>query len=166
MEEAWASPFHGPVVSGTPENPAVALAVGAGAAVPDTIWPPIAPFPSSPDSVVPPGMVFGYTLLAAFVPMVPGMVLSGLAHWGDADPYDAMGATILGSMVTLASVPVTAMAAGTTSLPRTIAGAATGFVTGVLFGSAFASAIRSGEFWLAPIYSVTMAFFTTAIAAR
>ena len=126
MEEARASPFHGTVVAGTPENPAVALAVGAGAAVPDTIWPPIAPFPSSPDSVVPPGMVFGYTLLAAFVPMVPGMVLSGLAHWGDADPYDAMGATILGSMVTLASVPVTAMAAGTTSLPRTIAGAAPG----------------------------------------
>ena len=70
IEETRASPFHDPMVSGALANPAAGLAVDVGAGVPDMVWPPMTPSPESPDSAVSFGKVFGYTLVAAFVPMV------------------------------------------------------------------------------------------------
>ena len=158
IEEARASPFHALMVSDTPANPAAELAVGEGVGFPDMVWPPMTPSPELPDKAVSPEKVFAYTLLAAFVPMVPALIAFGSTS------IDPLVWIFGGWAVTLVSVPVTAMAAGTTSVPRTIVGTATGFVAGWAFGGAFASGL--GDYWYVPIYSVTMAFFTAAIAAR
>lgn len=61
-----------------------------------------------PDSAASRGRVFGYTLLAAFVPIIPWMIASGSASIGDLVWF------VGGSAVTLVSVPIAAMAAGTT----------------------------------------------------
>ena len=112
IEETRASPFHDPMVSGALANPAAGLAVDVGAGVPDMVWPPMTPSPESPDSAVSFGKVFGYTLVAAFVPMVPAMTKSGSTSIGDVVWF------LGGWAVTLVSVPVAAMAAGTTSVSR------------------------------------------------
>ena len=168
IEEARASPFHGLTVSGTLENPAAELAVDVGAGVGDMVWPLVAPSPELPDSAVSSERVFGYTLLAAFAPMVPAMLMATSYHWdtkSEADGLATLGLTFLGGMVTLVSVPVTAMVVGNTSLLRTIAGTATGFLAGALVGGAFA-VFPPEVFWTPPVYSLTMAIVTTAIAVR
>ena len=158
IEETRASPFHDPMVSGALANPAAGLAVDVGAGVPDMVWPPMTPSPESPDSAVSFGKVFGYTLVAAFVPMVPAMTKSGSTSIGDVVWF------LGGWAVTLVSVPVAAMAAGTTSVPETIVGSALGFVAGAALGGVFA--VGLGDYWYSPVYSVTMAFVTSAIAPR
>ena len=155
IEETRASPFHDPMVSGALANPAAGLAVDVGAGVPDMVWPPMTPSPESPDSAVSFGKVFGYTLVAAFVPMVTAMIA---ASGGD------MVWCLGGWAVTLVSVPVAAKAAGTTSVPETIVGSALGFVAGAALGGVFA--VGLGDYWYSPVYSVTMAFVTSAIAPR
>ena len=158
IEETRASPFHDPMVSGALANPAAGLAVDVGAGVPDMVWPPMTPSPESPDSAVSFGKVFGYTLVAAFVPMVPAMTKSGSTSIGDVVWF------LGGWAVTLVSVPVAAMAAGTTSVPETIVGSALGFVAGAALGGVFAGGL--GDYWYLPVYSVTMAVVTSAIAPR
>ena len=159
IEEARASPFHHLMVSGTLANPAAGLAVDVGAGVPDMVWPPMTPLPELPDSAVSRRKVFGYTLVAAFVPMmVPAMIASGSTSSGDVVWF------LGGWAVTLVSVPVAAMAAGTTSVPETIIGSTIGFVAGAALGGVFASGL--GDYWYSPVFSVTMAFVTSAIAPR
>ena len=158
IEETRASPFHHLMVSGTLANPAAGLAVDVGAGVPDMVWPPMTPLPELPDSAVSRREVFGYTLVAAFVPMVPAMTASGSTSSGDVVWF------LGGWAVTLVSVPVAAMAAGTTSVPETIIGSTIGFVAGAALGGVFAGSL--GEYWYSPVYSVTMAFVTSAIAPR
>ena len=158
IEEGRSSPFHDLMVSGALANPAAESAVGEGVGFPDMIRPPMSPLPELPDSAVSRGKVFGYTLVAAFVPMVPAMTKSGSTSMGDLVWFFG------GWAVTLVSVPVAAMAAGTTSVPETIVGAALGFVAGAVLGGAFA--VGFGDYWYSPTYAVTMSIVTTAIAPR
>lgn len=156
IQEARESPFYGLTGSGTLENRAVHLAV----------WPLMTPSPELPDSTVSSERVFGYTLLAAFAPMVPAMTAISY-HWNSKYEagYGTLGLMMLGGMATLVSVPVTAMVVGNTSLLRTIAGTATGSLAGVLIGAMF-SVFPPRLFWGPPVYSLTMAIVTTAIAVR
>lgn len=162
MEEARTSPFHGLKGSGTPEHPAVVLAVDDRVAVPDTVWPPVT---QASVKAVSPGRVLGYTLVGS---TIPGMILSGIALWGGRMElgYNAMKAMVYGTVATLATVPAAAMIAGTGSLSRTRISTVVGLVAGVAVGGLFGRALPDGEFWMGPIYAVTMASVTTAIAAR
>ena len=155
IEEARASPFHDLTASDTLANPAAESAVDEGVGLPDLIRPPMTPLPESPDSTVSFAKVFGYTLLAALVPMATAMTIAS-----SGDLVSVFG----GWAFTLVSVPVAAMAAGTTKVPETVVGAALGFVAGAVLGGTFAWGL--GEFWYSPIYSATMALVTTAIAPR
>ncbi len=152
LAEARASPFHDLMVFGTLANPAAGLAVDIGAGVPDMVWPPMTPLP---DSAVSCRKVFGYTLVAAFVPMGVAMMAASGGAWV---------AFLGGWAVTLVSVPVAARAAGTTRVPETIVGSALGFVAGAALGAVFAGGL--GDYWYLPVYSATMAVVTSAIAPR
>lgn len=156
IEEARASPFHDPTVFGIPANPAAESAIDESVGLPDMIRQLLTSPAGLSDSVVSGEKVFAYTSVAAFVPMVPALIKSGSNSMGDLAWF------VLGGVVTLVSVPVAAMAAGTTSAPWTAFGAATGFLAGAAFGGAFASGL--GDYWFVPVYSVTMAFVTAAIA--
>ena len=154
IAEARSTPFHGVVAAATPGNQAVRSSIGTGVVVLSGRRPPMT---AMPDSAVSGEKVFGYALVAAFVPMIPALVTSGevgLVLWG------------LGGMaVTLVSVPIAAMAAGATSGLRAIAGTAIGFAAGVVFGGIAASGL--GDYWFVPTYSVTMALGTAiAVVAR
>ena len=167
MEEARSSPFQGLVMPGTLSNQASERAVDEGVAVPDAARFPMAPVS---DGVVPPGKVFGYTLAAATIPMIPGMILAGSALWGDPPNFErrggqAQGAMVIGAIATLVTVPAAAMIAGADSLRRTRAGTVTGFVAGSLLGGVALSALSDGEFWIAPVFSLTMGSVTTLIVA-
>ena len=99
---------------------------------------------------------------------VPAMLTATSYHWdskSEADGLATLGLMILGGMVTLVSVPVTAMVVGNTSLRRTIAGTATGFLAGAVVG-VICRVFPPELFWTPPVYSVTMAIVTTAIAVR
>ena len=147
MREALATPFH--AVPGVP-----ALAASDISHTSALRANPL------PDSAVSGEKVFGYALVAAFVPMIPALVSSmsdeeiGSILW-------ALG----GMAVTLVSVPIAATAAGATSGLRTIVGAAIGLSAGVVFGGIAGSGL--GDSWFVPTYSVTMALATTiAVVAR
>lgn len=155
IEEARTSPFHDLMVSGTLARPAAELAVGVGAGVRVAFRPPATPLSESPDSTASFRKVFGYTLVAAFVPMAAAMTIaSGL------NIVSVFG----GWAVTLVSVPIAATAAGTTKVPETVVGAVLGFVAGAVLGGTFAWGL--GDYWYLPVYAVTMAGVTTAIAPR
>lgn len=158
IEEARASPFHDLTVSGTLAHPVAELAVDEGGGLPAAVRPLMTPPPELPDSAVSREKVFGYTLLAAFVPMIPAMTKSVSISMDDMVWFFG------GWAVTLVSVPVAARAVGTTRVPETVVGSALGFVAGVVLGGAFA--VGFGDYWYAPTYAVTMASVTTAIAPR
>lgn len=158
MAEARASSFHASIRGEAMANPLAELAVDEGFGFPAVVRPPMTPLPELPDSAVSREKVFGYTLLAAFVPMIPAMTKSGSTSMGDLVWFFG------GWAVTLVSVPVAARAAGTTRVPETIVGAALGFVAGAVLGGAFAAGF--GDYWFSPTYAVTMALVTTAIAPR
>ena len=161
IEEAQSSPFQGLVMSGTLSNPAPEWAVDDGVEVPDG---------SSLRQHVSPGRVLGHTLAAATIPMIPGMILAGSALWGDPPDFErrggqAQGALVIGAIATLVTVPAAAMIAGADSLRRARIGTVTGFVAGSLLGGIALSALSDGEFWIAPVFSLTMGSVTTLIAA-
>lgn len=155
IEEARASPFHNLMVSGTLANPAAGPADDEGVRVSDMVWPPMTQVPVLPDSAASFRKVFVYTLVAAFIPMATAMTM---ASGGD------LVSVFGGWAVTLVSVPIAATAAGTTKVPETVVGAALGFVAGAVLGAVFASGL--GDYWYSPVYSLTMASVTTAIAPR
>ena len=176
IEEARASPFHGLIPVGTPENPSVESAVGASGAprhgpAPVTWLPrPIVSASQIPDTAISTKRLFGYTLLAATIPMIPGMILAGSALWGDPPSFErrggqAQGAMVIGAIATLVTVPAAAMIAGADSLRRARVGTVTGFVAGSLLGGVALSALSDGEFWIAPVFSLTMGSVTTLIVA-
>ncbi|MDE2985345.1 MAG: hypothetical protein OXU69_11630 [Gemmatimonadota bacterium] len=158
IEEVRATPFHNLKAVGTPANPAEELAVDEGAEFQDMVRHPMTPSPGPHGSAASPGRVFAYASLAAFFPMVPAFISSFSTS------IEGLMWIFLGSAATLASVPTAAMAAGATSLPRTMAGAATGLVAGAVFGMFVAG--DWGDYWFAPVYSVTMGLVTAKIAVR
>ena len=155
IEEARTSPFHDLMVSGTLAKPAAELAVDVGADVRATSRPPMTPLSESADSAASFGKVFGYTLVAAFVPMAAAMTIAS-----GGDIVSVFG----GWAFTLVSVPIAATAAGTTRVPETVVGAALGLVAGAVLGGAFAWGL--GDLWYSPVYAATMASVTAAIAPR
>ena len=159
MEEARESPFHVSMQASDPENPTVDLAVDVGTGNPHTVW---SRMPPVPDSAASPGKVFAYTLVGAMIPLLPGMIWGVLAG---RVTEDALSATYVGGLATPFFVFVAAIIAGVDSLPRTLVSTAVGFGAGL--ASFFLSAsLPNEEFWIAPIFSLTMASVTTAIAAR
>ncbi|MXW16876.1 MAG: hypothetical protein F4X60_00675 [Gemmatimonadetes bacterium] len=155
IEEARTSPFHDLMMSGNLAKPAAESAVDEGADVRATVRPPTTPLSESPDNAASFEKVFGYTLVAAFVPMAAAMTI-------------ASGFNIVsvfgGWALTLVSVPIAATAAGTTRVPETVVGAVLGFVAGAVVGGAFAWGL--GDLWYSPVYAATMAGVTAAIAPR
>lgn len=145
IEEARASPFHGDL-----------SALRMGVASPVALRSGMAPLSDSAVSV---GLVFRYTLVGAFLPMVPAWV-AYMATGQDEQLLLGLG----GLAVTLVSVPVAARVAGASSIPRALVATAVVFVPALWLGGAVAS--RSDDWFFVPVYSVTMALFTTTIAAR
>lgn len=165
VSEARESPFHVPAGPGAPENPTVAPADDIGTANTHEVrWNP----PPAPDSAVSPGRVFAFALAGATIPLIPAMYYGGLLAWGDEGPNYGLGITMLASMVsgavtTLVTVPVAANLAGAESLGRVLGGTAYGFGVGLAF-AALATALPDREFWMVPVFSVTMAAVTAHIA--
>ncbi len=108
--------------------------------------------------------VFAYALAGATLPLVPAMVSGGRNAWGEGDGYEQLAAMILGTAAALVLTPVAAIAAGGRSSLKTFAGTALGAVAGIPV-MIFASALPSGEFWVVPVYSFTIAAVTTKVAA-
>ena len=142
----------------------VSGAPGHGPA-PETWLPrPIVSASQIPDSAISTRRVFGYTLLAATIPMIPAMILSerDRVHLD----YTYLTALVYGALVTPVSVPVAAKLAGARSLPRILVGTAlgcgAGFLSAVLVGN-----LSEVESWYFPaVFSLTMASVTTLIAPR
>jgi len=155
VEEAREGPFHLATGRGTPDIPTVAPAFDIGAATARNVRSRPAP---TPDSAIA-GRVFAFTLGGAMIPLIPAMMSIGAgSHY-----LQSAGWMVLGGLATLVTVPVAARMAGTQSLGRTLAGTALGFVAGI--GSmAVIGDVPNAEFWAIPVFSVTMASFTTVIA--
>jgi len=161
IEEARASPFH----DRDRLRHSAKLATGLvdfdeGVGFLDMVRPPITPLPELPDSALSFGKVFGYTLPAAFVPMVPALITIASGSTAFSDMIWFLG----GYAVTLVSVPVAAMAAGTTSVPRAMCGAAIGFLAGLVSSGFLSSAL--GDYSVFPLHSVPMAAVAAEITYR
>ena len=164
MAEARASAFHASIQADPMANPVPGRARQAEA------WTP-AWMPAGTDST---GRIFRNTLLAAFIPMVPGMIMAATVG-DDHNAYRAwaavLGVWLLGAGVTLVSVPVTAIKTASARVVKgsVIVGAAVGSVLGALGGFGCSGLLHSVGFepaWVvvAPCYSLIMAGFTTAVA--
>ena len=171
IEEARAGPFHGLIAVGTPENPsmesAVAVSGGTRHGPAPVTWlrRPIVSASQIPDSAISTKHLFGYTLLAATIPMIPAMILSE----GDRVhlDYSYLTALVYGALVTTVSVPVAARLAGARSLSRILVGTALGCGAGFLSAGLVAHSRSGPESWIFPsVFSLTLASVTTMIAPR
>ena len=164
MAEARASAFHASIQADPMANPVL------GRAGQTEAWTP-AWMPVGTDSTVSPGRIFRNTLLAAFIPMVPGMIVGAYAtdgvNWQSG--VASIGLSLLGAGVTLVSVPVTAIKTANARVDKgpVILGAAVGSVVGALGGGGCAGLLHSvgfeGASWVAfaSVYSLIMAGFAT-----
>lgn len=159
MAEARASAFHASIQADPMANPVPGHAGQAEA------WTP-ASIPAATDSMASQGRIFENTLLAAFIPMVPGMIVGAIAYDGVHWQYVAvsLGLSVLGAGVTLVSVPVTAIKTANAPVDKgkLILGVALGSVVGGL-ASLFAAGAAGGQpALIAPVYSLVVAGFATA----
>lgn len=154
--EARKGPFHlstGPVL----QNRTVQPAFDIGAANARDVRSRPAP---APGSTVSPGRVFAYTLAGATIPLIPAMYSVGTGSHS----LQSAGWFVLGALATLVTVPVAAKGAGgIESLPRALAGTGLGFGVALWFALQ-ATTLPDSEFWIVPVFSVTMASVTTLIA--
>ena len=157
MAEARASAFQASIQADQIANPVPGQAGQAEA------WTP-AWTPAATDSMAPPGRIFRNTLLAAFIPMVPGMLIGAVAtdgvHWQTGVASFVL--SLLGAGVTLVSVPVTAIKTANVRVDKgeLILGVAVGSVVGGL-ASLFAVGGVGELALVAPVYSLIMAGFAT-----
>ena len=160
MAEARASAFQASIQADPMANPAPGHAARPEARTP--AW-----MSAGTDSMASQGRIFRNTLLAAFIPMVPGMIMGATASDSPAEDYGqkmaAFGVSLLGAGVTLVSVPVTAIKTANARVDKgpLVLGVAAASVFGGL--ASLLAAGASGELALvAPVYSLIMAAVATA----
>lgn len=166
MAEARASAFQASIQADPMANPVPGQAGQTGQA---EAWTP-ASMPADTDSMASKGRIFRNTLLAAFIPMVPGM----LVGVGATDGVDwqtgavSFGLSLLGAGVTLVSVPVTAIKTANVPVDKgqLIVGVALGSVIGGLASLLAADAGGGQPALIAPVYSLIVAGFATATTAH
>lgn len=155
MAETRASAFHASIQACPLANPVPGHAGQAESRTP-------ARMPAGTDSMVSQGRIFRNTLLAAFIPMVPGMMI-GASGDGYSAELASLGVSLLGAGVTLVSVPVTAIktANARVDMGQLIFGVAMGSVVGGLASLWVAGRADAEMAWIAPVYSLIMAGFAT-----
>jgi len=163
--EARKSPFHPATRPGTSENPTAPQDVETGTAnTREARWRPL----PVPDSGVSPGRVFAFTLVGATLPLIPAMHYGASLAWGDEEPSYSGGLVWLASMAggglaSLVTVPAAAKLAGAESFGRVLAGTVYGAGVASLL-AILTNILPDHEFWAAPVFSATMAAYTTVIA--
>ena len=166
---AWVSaaregPFHVPAGPGARENPAVASADGIGTAnTREFRWRP----PPAPDSAVSPKRVFAFTLAGATIPLLPAMYYGASLVWGDEgrsefDELELLLSMAGGGLLNLVTVPVAAYLAGVESIGRALGGTVYGVGIASML-TILATSLPAYESWMPPVFSLTVAAFTTAI---
>ncbi len=166
---AWVSaaregPFHVPAGPGARENPMVAPADGIGTAnTREFRW----RLHQAPDSAVSPGRVFAFTLAGATIPLLPAMYYGASLVWGDEGRSEFDGLELLllmagGGLVNLVTVPVAADLAGVESIGRALGGTVYGVGIASML-TILATRLPAYESWMPPVFSLTVAAFTTAI---
>ena len=163
MAEARASAFQASIQADQMANPVPGQAGQAEA------WTP-ASMSADTDSMASKGRIFRNTLLAAFIPMVPGMIV-GAGATGGVDwqvGVASFGLSVLGAGVTLVSVPVTAIKTANAPVDKgqLIVGVALGSVIGGLASLLVAGAAGGQPALIAPVYSLIVAGFATATTAH
>lgn len=161
LAEARARPFHDSTLPGT-ADPTGRLAHGPGAGEAGALRLTLTPMS---DSAVSELKVLAYALTAATLPLVPAMVAGGRSAWGEGDHYEQAAGMIGGTAAALVLTPVAAIAAGGRSSIRTFAGTVLGVVAGLPVMFFTSALLPAGEFWMVPIYSLTIATVTTIVAS-
>lgn len=158
MAEARASAFQASIQADQIANPVPGHAGQAEE------WTP-ASMPAATDSMASQGRIFRNTLVAAFIPMFPGMIVGAMAtdgvHWQNAAV--SFGLSVLGAGVTLVSVPVTAIKTANAPVDKgqLIVGVALGSVIGG-WASLLAAGAAGQPALIAPVYSLIVAGFAAA----
>lgn len=158
MAEARASAFRASIQADPMANPVPGHAGQAEAGTP--AW-----MPAATDSMAPQGRIFRNTLFAAFIPMLPGMIVGAGAtdgvHWQTGAA--SFGLSLLGAGVTLVSVPVTAIKTANAPVDKEqlIVGVALGSVIGGWASLLAAGAAGGQPALIAPVYSLVVAGFAT-----
>lgn len=165
MSEARKSPFQSSTGPGAQKHPTVTPADDIGTA--NTRENRLRPLPA-PDSGVSPGRIFAFTLVGATLPFIPAMYYGASLAWGDEEPSYSGGLVWLASMAggglaSLVTVPAAAKLAGAESFGRVLAGTVYGVGVASLLAIS-TNILPDHEFWAAPVFSATMAAYTTAIA--
>lgn len=126
--------------------------------------------PPAPDSAVSPKSVFAFTLAGATIPLLPAMYYGASLVSGDEGrseyfEYDELELLLLmasGGIVTLVTVPVAANLAGVESIGRALGGTVYGVGIASML-TIMATSLPADESWMPPVFSLTVAAFTTAI---